>query len=120
MREATAIDLTQQPDFRSYLKPNERAPINMLRHLEEMDQELIVAKAGTERGLFTLLLSHASRNVLEFLITKVKAYNDLNILLLRIAKNRKEYLRLSTPSFIRTDETSTNGYKQNEYQRFNA
>jgi hypothetical protein len=60
----------------------------------------IIVSVGTERSFFDLALSDPT--ICEGLVVRdidphVKGYVDFNVLLLRIAENREDYVQLSTP-----------------------
>ncbi|MBS0655236.1 MAG: hypothetical protein JSR46_05635, partial [Verrucomicrobia bacterium] len=84
-------------DFEDYLEPNEWSPEGIIPHLQLAEKEIIVS-TGTERTLFALLFGTFEGMVGIDINHRVKAYNDFNLLLLRIAKTRKEYIDLSQPT----------------------
>lgn len=95
---STQVDLATLPNFPAYLAPNETWPINILPHLA-MTQPGLIVSVGTERSFFDLALSGplCQGLVIRDIHPHVKAYVDFNVLLLRIAKDRQDYVQLSTP-----------------------
>lgn len=85
-----------------YLVPNEGHPENIKEHLALSKPGLIVS-VGSERSFFNLIFSdpkvHQGMVILD-VNPHNKAYVDFNTLLLRISKNKEEYISLSTLSKI--------------------
>jgi len=96
-QQALTIDLTEKPDFASYLVPNEARPEKVAPLLLSAGTGRMVS-AGTERSFFNLALSNPQKCtglVVRDINPEVKAYVDFNVLLLRISQNREEYAKLS-------------------------
>jgi len=98
-KELLAVDLSHRcPGFESFIVPNEKDPLYVRPHLSMTRPGLIVS-AGTERSFFDLALSDPTKCeglVVRDINPQVKAYVDFNVLLLRIATHRNDYVRLST------------------------
>jgi hypothetical protein len=99
LREATQIDLVRGRDYLHYLIPNEKTPLEVAPFLR-MTKPGIIVSVGTERSFFDLVLSDPT--TCQGLVVRdhdpqVKGYVDFNVLLLRIAENREDYVQLSTP-----------------------
>ena len=90
------FDLTQNRF--SFLEPNEYYPERMVSHMQLAEPGCFVS-VGTERIFFACALD--PNNLCQGMVVrdidpKVKAYNDFNVLLLRISDSREEYVKLST------------------------
>jgi hypothetical protein len=80
-----------------FLTPNEIFPENVASHLKSMPQGVILS-VGTERCFFDLLFADPAKcegMVVRDVNSRVKAYVDFNVLLLRIAASRQEYCSLA-------------------------
>lgn len=90
--------------FANFLFPNEYSPERIKPHLEPG----LWVTTGTERSFF--LLSMDGEDQCEGVVVRdvnplVKAYNDFNILLLRLCDTREEYAELSTrPAYMDKDD----------------
>jgi hypothetical protein len=95
---AFSIDLNAISNFGDYTSPNEGGVLAILRHLKMLVPGIIVS-TGTERSFFDLALADPEMCqglVVRDINPKIKAYVDFNVLLLRISKDRQEYVRLSS------------------------
>lgn len=92
--------------FHDYFEPNESNLKGLKNHLSEMTAGLIVS-VGTERSLFDLLLAPKQKCrglVIVDLNPRVKAYNDFNLLLIKISSCPKEYVWFSRPLHLHKKE----------------
>ncbi|MBA2369556.1 MAG: hypothetical protein H0V82_11115 [Candidatus Protochlamydia sp.] len=92
------VDIKTENHFDICLEPNELFPTAVKPHLDLMEKGIIVS-TGTERSFFDLLFADEKRCeglVIVDITPKIKAYNDFNTLLLRIAVNRRDYFNLSS------------------------
>jgi hypothetical protein len=82
------------PDFQgSYVVPNERRPQDARPVLEKASHGIYVA-VGTERGFIGAALANADRLVLLDRDPQVVLFNRINAALLRISRDREDYLHL--------------------------
>lgn len=91
------VDTRADCNFQDYLAPNEGHPENIAPHLQLAKRGVIVS-AGTERSFFDLLFSNLEKCegvVVRDINARVKAYVDFNVLMLRLAKDCKDYQKLS-------------------------
>lgn len=91
-----SINLNQKV-FMHYLYPNEGCPERAGEHIAMMKKGYILS-VGTERNFFNLTMCDPGRCqgiVICDVDPHVKAYNDFNVLLLRISKNFKDYQELA-------------------------
>lgn len=104
-----AVDVNAKIDFQEYLSPNEVTPIYVKEHLDLMDERGgLIVSTGTERSFFDLALSDPNKCeglVVRDINPRVKAYVDFNTMLLRISKDRNEYVTLSGD--IQQDDIAT-------------
>ncbi len=80
-----------------YLSPNETSPVLAREHLELVKEPGLLVSTGTERSFFDLSLFDPKicrGLVVRDINPKVKAYVDFNIFLLRVSKDREEYIGL--------------------------
>lgn len=92
------VDLKQRV-FQDHFDPNEYNPENIQPHLEAGEPGYDVS-TGTERGMYLLLLSDPARCkglIKRDINQRVKAYDDFNILLLKICERVDDYFNLSAP-----------------------
>jgi len=76
----------------------------LLQMAEKEVEGGVIVSTGTERSFFDLAASDKCTGVvIRDINPKVKAYNDFNTLLLRIANNRNEYIEMATPPKSLTD-----------------
>ena len=106
------VDVHAKCNFDDFLEPNEYEPEGIEPHLKmveqgicntaegvaTLEQEGLHVITGAERFFFMHCFSDEKKcqgGVGRDINPRVKAYNDFNILLLRIAKNKEEYIALS-------------------------
>lgn len=91
------VDTKVECGFTDYLTPNEGHPENIKPHLDLAEKGILVS-AGTERSFFNILFSNevCEGLVIRDINTRVKAYADFNIMLLKICSNVEEFRDLST------------------------
>lgn len=88
------------PYLHHYLEPNERGVVEAQHHLSMQLPGLLIS-VGTERSLFSLILSVKSsgRNCLGLVVRdvdpKVKGYLDFAVLLFRISTNTEDFRSLT-------------------------
>ena len=95
------VDIHAQIQFADFLSPNEYCVMKIKPHLDMAykigDPSKYHFSTGTERSLFGFLLaSNCKGLIIRDINPRVKAYSDFNILLLRVLKDSKEFLELST------------------------
>jgi hypothetical protein len=102
-KECTSLIATQNPNpFDPYLNPNEftlEDLRDLLKTLPHPSIPSLISAVGTERFLFLLLLADkefpCAGAVSRDCNPKVKAYLDFVILLIRLSKNREEFVSLA-------------------------
>lgn len=88
------IDVEQTIDFKDYLVPNETHPCDIKELLDQAKEGTLIS-VGTERSFIDAALCKNCTTLVTIDVNpRVKAYNDFNTLLLRIAYDREDYLRL--------------------------
>jgi hypothetical protein len=115
-QEVLTIDLTNKPNFKDFIRPNERQPSKIVPHLA-MSQPGLIVSTGTERSFFDLALSDPTK--CEGLVVRdfnplVKAYVDFNVMLLRIAQNREHYRELSAQPEL-PEYASSSGFDRDAF-----
>jgi hypothetical protein len=98
------VDIHAKINFNDYLAPNELGVVDAAVFYQ-MRRAGILVSTGTERTFFGLALTRLApfaRLICEGLVVRdinprVKAYNDFNVLLLRIAESMEDYAFLSEP-----------------------
>ena len=88
-------------DIGNFLSPNEYDVINVKDHLDRMEEGFILS-CGTERSFFDLVLANPEKCrglIVRDIDSRVKAYVDFNVLLLRISNDVRDYESLSTLDF---------------------
>lgn len=94
-----SFDVNQQTNFAPFLFPNERNPIDIKSHLDLISAPGVLVSTGTERSFFDLALMPKEKCqglIVRDINPKVKAYVDFNTMLLRVSRDRKEYVELSS------------------------
>lgn len=92
------VNIHEDCDFPDFFEPNEYFPERVKPHLSLSETGILVS-TGTERSFFDLIFSDETKCeglVVVDVNPRIKAYVDFNVLLLRIAKTRQKYLKLST------------------------
>jgi hypothetical protein len=106
LEERLADQWSKSPDiasniFNDFIAPNELHPFNIKKHLDLLTEEGLLVSTGTERSLIAFALCKKCTGLVGVDINpKVKGFNDFNTLLLRISKDRKEYLEFRLISRI--------------------
>lgn len=89
------LDVYSFQDFQDFLGPNEFNPNQIKLHLDLITKNGLLVASGTERSFIALTLCQKCTGLVGVDINpRVKAYNDFNTLLLRLSKNRQDYLSL--------------------------
>lgn len=92
------VDVNAKINFFDCLTPNETSPSGIKSHLDLILDEGYYVITGTERLFFVAALSNPDKCkgfIGRDFNPRVKAYNDFNVMLLRISQNLKEYNTLS-------------------------
>ncbi len=101
-----SVDTEADVPFPDFLAPNETG-VKRARPLYQLQEEGVLVSVGTERAFFGLCLAGHSAKcrglVGRDINPRVKAYIDFNVLLLRIAESRKEYVAFSSLSVDKFD-----------------
>ncbi|MBS0621049.1 MAG: hypothetical protein JSS61_06290 [Verrucomicrobia bacterium] len=90
-------DTTRAQEFDDYREPNEGHPENVKPHLDRAGEGLLVS-VGSERSFFNLALSDPNKCtglVMVDLSERIYNYVQMNIILLRVSQDRREYATLS-------------------------
>ncbi len=109
------------PEWDKYLVPNEQHPINILPHLNAIQDNGYLVSTGTERAFIALALCNRCRGLIGRDINpNAKLYNDFNLLLIAMAKDLSDYLRLrfkkdSNPEIRAWIQVHMTGQKQQYY-----
>lgn len=96
-----SLDVDSFKDFEDYLHPNELNPFLIKKHFDLLTNDGLPVATGTERSFIALALCQKCTGLVAVDINpRVKAYNDFNTLLLRISKDREDYLSLRAVNSI--------------------
>ncbi|GEM_PF-3550177 len=89
------VDIHDDCNFMDYLEPNENHPEGIKPHLDLAEEEIFVS-SGTERCKAALFRNFKAV-VMRDISHRVKAYNDYDILSLKLSGNIKQYQKLTAP-----------------------
>ncbi len=80
--------------FKNYFAPNEKQPIKIKPWFDTLKEKGTLVSTGTERSFIDAALCEKCTGVVvRDTNPPIKAYNDFNLLLLKLAATREEYLR---------------------------
>ncbi|SRR5581483_1602688 len=91
------VDIHYDCGFEDYLEPNEEKPEGIKEHLDLAEEGGIIVSTGTQRCKTGPLLGRFEAVVMRDINHRTKAYNDFDILLLKLSEGLKEYQELSAP-----------------------
>lgn len=99
------INVREQVDFDKYHSPNERRVEEIQPHLDAITEDGIFVTTGTERAFFETALKNTSKKggkftgvIIRDIDPQAIAYDHMIILMLRIAKDRKDFAEMSGPN----------------------
>lgn len=78
----------------NYIVPNEIHPYEALPILQRAPKEGVYVAVGSERGYMGALLANSDKLLLVDFDSKIIRFNDINVALLRLARDRADYLFL--------------------------
>ena len=96
--------------FLDFLYPNEKNVSEISKHLNRDSHAGVIVSAGTERSFFNLIQCEKCTGlIVRDVNPRVKAYMDLNILMLQISESLEDYQQLSSPLLTSTPYKGKNG-----------
>jgi len=100
------LDVYSFKDFADYLVPNENNAYDIKEHFDILTKEGLLVSTGTERSFIDLSLCEKCTGLVGVDINpRTKAYNDFNTLLLKLSKNRKDYLSLRKADYVENSKS---------------